>query len=75
LECIRLHNDTARAAFAASLRDFAHALESVRGESALLTSSAITYELGRELARELWAFELAPEGAPLAAAVAAEFAS
>lgn len=73
LERIRIRDDAARTAFAASLRDFAHVLNGSGNPSAVLARSAVTYELGRELAGALWAFELAPEGAPLAAAAATQF--
>jgi hypothetical protein len=38
-----------------------------------LARGAGAYAAGRALARTLWALELTPEGAPLAAAAASEF--
>lgn len=69
IDGVRLRNDASLASFAMSLRDFCRAL-GTGNEGALLTSGAVAYEAGRALANELWAFELAPEGAPLSAEVA-----
>jgi hypothetical protein len=72
VDTVRLGKDRARAAFAAALRDFARATS--RGEAGdVLIQSAVAYGAGRELALELWAFELAPEGAPLRREVASQY--
>lgn len=69
---IRLRDDVERRHFAAALRDFAQALGNDH-QSAFFTRSALAYETGRRLAEGLWAFELAPEGAPLDERAALEF--